>query len=76
MNITGNSGMATAGSGDVLAGMIGGLLAQGMDLFEVACVGVYLHGQAGDAAAGKVSEYGVTATTIIAQIEEIMVDRR
>lgn len=72
LNVTGNSGMATAGSGDVLAGLIGGLLAQGMDLFEAACVGVYLHGLAGDAAAGKVSEYGVTATSIIDWIMEIM----
>jgi len=72
LNVTGNSGMATAGSGDVLAGMIGGLLAQGMDVFEAACTGVYLHGLAGDRAAGKYSEYGVTATGIIAQIEDIM----
>ncbi len=72
LNVTGNSGMATAGSGDVLAGMIGGLLAQGLDVFEASCVGVYLHGLAGDAAAGKYSEYGVTATGIIAQIEDIM----
>lgn len=72
LNTTGNSGMATAGSGDVLAGMIGGLLAQGMKPFEAACVGVYLHGLAGDGAAEKYSEYGVTATGILAQIEAIM----
>ncbi len=71
LNVTGNSGMATAGSGDVLSGMIGALLAQGQDAFKAACVGVYLHGLAGDAAAGKVSEFGVTATRIISQIEEV-----
>lgn len=72
LNITGNSGMATAGSGDVLAGVIGGLLAQGQEEFEASCTGVYLHGLAGDAGAKKVSEYSLTATKLIAQIEEIM----
>lgn len=72
LNISGNSGMATAGSGDVLSGVIGALLAQGMPAFHAAAVGVYLHGLAGDAAACKYTEYGVTATGIIAQIAEIM----
>ena len=44
----GNSGMATGGSGDVLAGTIGGLVAQGMSCFEAAKAAVYLHGPAGD----------------------------
>ena len=64
--------MATAGSGDVLSGIIAGLLAQGQDLFAAACTGVYLHGLAGDEAAEKVSEYGVTATRIIAQLKDMM----
>ena len=72
LNICGNNGMATAGSGDVLAGIIGAMLAQGMDTYKAACVGVYLHALAGDFAAGKVSEYGVTASRIISQIEELM----
>ena len=72
LNISGNSGMATAGSGDVLSGIIAGLLAQGQDLFAAACTGVYLHGLAGDEAAEKVSEYGVTATRIIAQLKDMM----
>lgn len=50
VNISGNAAMAKAGSGDVLAGIITGLLAQGKDCFECACIGVLLHGMAGDAA--------------------------
>ncbi len=72
LNVSGNSGMATAGSGDVLAGVIGSLIAQGQKPFPAACTGVYLHGLAGDDAAKKHSEYGVTAMRIAAEIEEIM----
>ena len=64
LNTTGNSGMATAGSGDVLTGVILGLLAQGMDAPEAATCGVYLHGMAGDLAAGLHTEYGVMAGDI------------
>lgn len=65
LNTTGNSGMATAGSGDVLAGMITGLLAQGMQGMDAAVAGVYLHGCAGDLAAGQETEAGMMATDII-----------
>ncbi len=68
INITGNNGMATAGSGDVLAGMIGALLVQGLDGFEAACTGVYLHGMAGDNAKDVYTEYGVTASRLIDNI--------
>ena len=64
LNTSGNSGMATAGSGDVLTGVILGLLAQGMDALEAATCGVYLHGRAGDLAAGLHTEYGVMAGDI------------
>ncbi len=65
INTSGNDGMAAAGSGDVLAGIIGGLLAQGMKAFEAACAGVYLHGAAGNKAAEWMGHYGMTATDII-----------
>ena len=71
INLSGNSGMATGGSGDVLAGMIGGLIAQGMDCFDAAKLGVYLHGKAGDAAAASKSAYSMTATDILDGIAEV-----
>lgn len=61
----GNSGMATAGSGDVLSGVIGGLLAQGLEGFEAACRGVYIHAAAGAAAAETLGEHGVMAGDIV-----------
>ena len=64
-NSTGNSGMATGGSGDVLTGIICGLLAQGYKPYEASVLGVYLHGVAGDIAAEKMSEEGMTAMDII-----------
>ena len=60
-NTTGNSGMATAGSGDVLTGLLLALLAQGYDPKHAAVLGVYLHGAAGDA---YVEDYA--ASTLIA----------
>lgn len=69
-NTTGNNSMAKAGSGDVLAGMISGLIAQGMDLYEAACLGVYLHGLSGDLAKEKLTEYSVMAEDLISFIPE------
>jgi len=67
-NSTGNPGMATGGSGDVLTGLITGLLAQGYTP-GIACVlGVYIHGLAGDLAAIKTSMEALTATSIIGKI--------
>jgi NAD(P)H-hydrate epimerase len=63
-----NSGMATAGSGDVLAGMIGGLLAQGIQGFDAAQIGVYLHSLSGSKAGTKLSPRGMIATDIIKNI--------
>ena len=76
LNCTGNSGMATAGSGDVLAGIVGSLLAQGLSGFEAATLGVYIHSLAGDEAADKYSEYGVTAGKIIENVKGILADGR
>jgi NAD(P)H-hydrate epimerase len=65
VNPTGNPGMATAGSGDVLTGMILALLAQGYASWEAARLGVYLHGMAGDIAAGKYSQESMIASDLI-----------
>ena len=68
INSTGNSALAKAGSGDVLAGMISGLLAQKMNIFDSAVLGVYLHGLAGDLAKNDLSAYGVLASDTIRYI--------
>lgn len=65
-NPTGNPGMATGGSGDVLAGVLTALLAQGYDATHAACLGVYVHGLAGDIAARKQGQIGMTAGDIAA----------
>ena len=67
-NHTGNSGMATGGSGDVLAGIIGALVAQGVPPYEAAVCGVYLHGAAGDLAAAKHSQHGMLPTDLIEEL--------
>ncbi len=64
-NSTGNPGMATGGSGDVLTGILLGLLAQGFTPFECALAGVYIHGLAGDLAAAELTEHALIATDII-----------
>ena len=61
VNPSGNPGMATGGSGDVLAGAIGALLAQGMDPFDAASLGVFVHGLAGDRVAAELSATGLCA---------------
>jgi NAD(P)H-hydrate epimerase len=70
VNPTGDPGMATAGSGDVLTGLIAGLLAQGMSLQDASALGVYLHGLAGEHAAADLTSYGVCASDIIYRFPE------
>lgn len=70
VNKTGNPGMATAGSGDVLSGMIAAFLGQGLDAFEAAKYVVYLHGLAGDLAAKEKTQISLIASDIIDKIPE------
>ncbi len=67
----GNPGMGSGGMGDVLAGVIGGLLAQGFPLMDAACVGVTLHGMAGDKAAEKDGERGMLAMDLVPHLRHL-----
>ena len=67
-NNTGNCGMAKGGSGDVLTGLLTGLLAQGMEPFDACCAAVWLHGRAGDLAAADKGERSMTPTDLLEQI--------
>lgn len=75
VNSTGNPGMAKGGSGDVLAGMIAGLAAQGLENFYAAVAGVYLHGLAGDMAAKEYSVHGMTPTNMLDILPKILVTK-
>ena len=67
-NPNGNPGMATGGSGDVLAGMIASFLAQGMPARNAAICGVYLHGMAGDRAAERLSQHALLPRDLIDEL--------
>lgn len=71
INLCGNSGMATGGSGDVLAGLLGGLLGQGVEPFAAAKLAVYLHGLAGDAMATETGTYGLMASDLITGLHKV-----
>ena len=72
LNLTGNSAMAKGGSGDVLTGIITGILAQSKDAYKSACLGVYLHGMAGDIAAQEKGRYSLLAGDIVNYIGEVL----
>ncbi|MDE2484100.1 MAG: NAD(P)H-hydrate dehydratase [candidate division NC10 bacterium] len=70
INMTGNAGMATGGTGDVLTGLIAGLLAQSVNAGLAAKAAVYLHGLAGDLAAEAVGQEAMVASDLMAQVPE------
>lgn len=70
LNATGNSGMAKAGSGDVLSGLIASIASSGANVFQSACAGAYIAGKAAEFAAKETSEYALTASDEIAKIGE------
>lgn len=74
VNTTGNPGMATGGTGDVLTGIITGLIAQGYDSLQAAIFGVYLHGRAGDIAVEKTGYQALTASGVVEGIGKAFLD--
>jgi NAD(P)H-hydrate epimerase len=72
VNDTGNSGMGTGGTGDVLTGIVVSLLAQGMEPFDAASLAVYLHGLAGDLAAAELSQQGMIASDLPDYLAEVL----
>ena len=72
LNLSGNAAMAKAGSGDVLAGVIVGILAQQCEPYISACLGVFLHGLAGDVARDKKGAYSVLASDLVAEISSVL----
>lgn len=71
LNPTGNAGMATAGSGDVLTGIITSFLAQGLDYFHAAGLGVYVHGMSGDIGVLHKSRHGLIASDLIEYLPDV-----
>ena len=73
-NPSGNSGMATAGSGDVLTGIIAGLMGQKLSAVDAAVLGAYIHGLAGDRAAGQLGQRGIIAGDIMDNVVHVFAD--
>ena len=76
VNTTGNPGMATGGSGDVLTGLITALACQGLAPFDAARLGVYLHGRAGDLAASQLSQEGMIASDLLRFLPQAFLEYR
>jgi NAD(P)H-hydrate epimerase len=72
VNLTGNAGMATAGTGDVLTGILGAFLAQGVEIGEALPLGAHVHGLAGDLAAAEVGRTSLVATDLIRKLPEAL----
>ena len=72
INPTGNPGMAVGGSGDVLAGIIGALLGQGIDPIEAAACGAWVHGAAGDLCAREIGQYGMLPTDMVRSLPRLL----
>jgi NAD(P)H-hydrate repair Nnr-like enzyme with NAD(P)H-hydrate dehydratase domain len=73
VNTTGNPGLASAGTGDVLSGLIGGLISQGLTALHAAKLGVYVHGAAADALVAKgIGPVGMTASEVAIEARNII----
>ena len=73
-NPTGNPGLAVGGSGDVLAGLIGGLMAQGLGALEAACAGVWIHGRAADSLRLSTGERAMEPARLIDELTQTIAD--
>jgi NAD(P)H-hydrate epimerase len=74
VNRTGDSSLSKAGTGDVLSGVIGTLLAQGEERFDAACIGVHVHGRAGEIAGQKIGRRSVLARDVIDSLSTAMAE--
>jgi NAD(P)H-hydrate epimerase len=74
VNPTGNPGMASGGTGDVLTGIITGLLSQGLGLSTAACLGAFVHGSAGDRAVVERGQIAVTASDLLTHLPEAFLE--
>lgn len=72
INLTGNPGMASGGTGDVLTGMVGAFLARGISIHDALCLAAYLHGLAGDLAAEELGQTSLAATDLITKLPEAL----